>query len=51
MDGEDVNLIRTDEPIDEPVRVMNDLANERILELRNRPTGLGESRQTISRRN
>ena len=42
MDRKDVNLIRTDEPIDDTVRWMNDLTNERVVEFRNRPTGFRE---------
>ena len=32
MDCEDVNLIGTYEPVDDPVRTMNRFANQRILE-------------------
>ena len=42
MDREDVNLIHAHEPKDEPIRSMNDLTNERVVEFRNRLTGLGE---------
>ena len=51
MDREDVNLIDTHEPIDDTVRSMNDLANERVVEFRNRPTGLREGDQPIGCRN
>ena len=42
MDREDVNLIHTHEPIDDSVRWMNHLANERVFEFRNGPTGFRE---------
>jgi hypothetical protein len=51
MDREDVNLIHTHEPIDNPVRWMNHLANERVFEFRNGPTGLREGAQPTGRRN
>jgi len=41
MDREDVNLIVTYEPVDDTVRTMNHLADQRIVEFRNGPTGLG----------
>ena len=51
MDRKDVNLIRTDEPIDDTVRWMNDLTNERVVEFRNRPTRLREGGQPTGRSN
>ena len=42
MDREDVNLIHTHEPIDDPVRWMNHLTDERVFEFRNGPTGFRE---------
>ena len=42
MDREDVNLIHTHEPIDDPVRWMNHLTNERGFEFRNGPTRFRE---------
>jgi len=47
VDGEDVNLVHTREPIDDSVGTMNDLANGWILELRHSPTGLGKGDQPI----
>ena len=51
MDRKDVNLIHTHEPIDDAVRWMNYLTNERVVEFRNRPTGLREGGQPIGRSN
>ena len=51
MNREDVNLIHTHEPIDDTVRSMNDLANERVVEFRNQPTGLRERGQPVGRLN
>jgi hypothetical protein len=49
MNGEDVNLIVAYEPADDTVRMMNHLADQRIVEFRNGPTGLGERDQPIGR--
>ena len=49
MDREDVNLIVTYEPEDDTVRPMNHLADQRIVEFRNGPTGLRELDQPIGR--
>ncbi len=49
MDGEDVNLIVTYKPVDDTVRTMNYLADQRIVEFRNGPTGLWERDQPIGR--
>ncbi len=38
MDREDMNLIDAYEPIDDTVRWMDHLANQRVFEFRNRPT-------------
>ena len=47
MDREDVNLIRTHEPVDDTGRSMNDFTNELVVEFRNRPTGVREGDQPI----
>jgi hypothetical protein len=47
MDREDVNLIGSDEPVDDTVRRMNYLANQWIVEFRNGPTGLRKRHQPI----
>ena len=49
MDREDVNLVVTYEAVDDTVRTTNHLADQRIVELRNGPTGLGERDQPIGR--
>lgn len=49
MDREDVNLIITDQPVDDTVRTMNHFADQRIVEFRDGPTGLGERSQPIDR--
>ena len=51
MNREDVNLVNANEPIDDTVRTVNDLANERIVEFRNCPAGLREGDQPIGCRN
>jgi len=50
LDREDVNLVHAHEPIDEPVRTMNDLANDWTVEFRHRPTGLGQGDRRDARR-
>ena len=47
MDREDMNLVGTHEPIDDPVRSMKDLTNERVVEFGNGPAGLWERDQPI----
>ena len=49
MDRENVNLIHTHEPVDDTVRSMNHLADERVFEFRNCPTGFREGGQPIGR--
>ena len=51
MDGQDMNLVRAYDPIDDAVWRMHDLANNRILEFRYGPTGFREVGQPISGRN
>ena len=51
MDRQNVDLIRTHDPIDDAVGPVNDLSNHRIPELRNGPTGLREVDQSIGGRN
>ena len=51
MDRENVNLIYTNEAIDDPVRWMNHLADERIFEFRNGPTRFREGGQSTGRSN
>ena len=38
MDRKDVNLVHPYDPIDDTVRSVNDLTNERVIEFRNCPT-------------
>ena len=47
VDREDMDLVSAHEPIDDPVRSMNDFTNERAIEFRNRPAGFRERDQSI----
>ena len=51
MDRKNVNLVHPYDPIHDTVRSVSDLANERVIEFRNRPTGFREGGQPIGRRN
>ncbi len=51
MDRQYVKLVDANEPVDDPVRPMHDLANQRIFEFRNCPTRFREWDQSIRSRN
>jgi hypothetical protein len=48
MDGQDMNLVNANYSVDDTVWPMHNLANSRILELRNGPTGLWKGGVPIS---
>lgn len=47
MDRQDVNLVNAREPIDDSVRSMDDLANNRVIEFRNRPPRFRKRDQAV----
>ena len=47
MDGQDVHLVGAHEAVDDAVRSVNNLADERIRELRNGSPGFRELRQAF----
>lgn len=51
MDRDDVNLIRTYEPVDDAVRWMDNLANQGAFEFWNGPTRLRKDSQPVGRSN
>ena len=51
MDRQDMNLVHAHQPIDDSVRSMDALTNNRVGEFGNRPARLRKGDQTFGRRN
>ena len=51
MDGQYVNLACANEPVDDPIRSMHNLANQRMFEFRNYPARFREGDQSLRSRN
>jgi hypothetical protein len=49
VNRQDTHVVQRDEPVDDAIRSVDDLTNQRILEFRNGATRFGEEAQAVDR--